>query len=218
MVQTVNAFVKMNRGESKKAFSGKKTAMPRFNLSVQTDAWCTAELRMSSGNVKILREHMGIPRDFRTANRDKSSGDDALCMLLFRLSRPRKCKHLREIFGGSAQRITRISNALAVYLYNRFKLKLESLDRHRLTDEYLISLARAQFKSIDVMQNIVGFVDATALPCCRLVPVLRFPLLQRIFLNPLTRPPHPQACSLSTRSRERRARSQTSQLSICGDG
>ena len=166
VAQTVNAYVKMSGGW-KKAFPDKGTAVPRFDLTAQTGEWCLEELRMLSGDILILRKQMGIPRMFRTANRDTATGDDALCMLLFRMSWPRKYSHLRATFGGSAHRTARISNALAVYLHEKFKGKLESLDRERLTDEYLISLACAQYRKNGVMQNIVGFIDATVRPCCR---------------------------------------------------
>jgi hypothetical protein len=117
-----------------------------FDLRAKTGAWCMQELGMLSGDIITLRHHLGIPRQFRTVNSDSASGLDALCMLLYRMSWTRKCSQLRETFGGSGKRIERISNALCMYLYNWFKRKLESLDRSRLTDDYLVSMARAQFR------------------------------------------------------------------------
>ena len=110
---------------------------------------------------------MGIPIEFRCKNRDTCSGVDALCMLLFRLSRPRRYRELKAAFGGSGHRIGRLSNSLSVYLHNRYHRKLNSLDRGRLTDDYLISMARAQYAKNGVMPNIIGFIDATVRPCCR---------------------------------------------------
>jgi len=151
---------------SKKS-GGWKADVDKFDLAEKSNDWCITELRMLSGNVNLLRQHSGIPPTFRTANRDTASGIDALCMLLYKLSSPRNYHQLRATFGGSAQRITRIANALAVYLHIRFRDKLASLDRDRLTDLYLMDMARAQFKKNGLMQNIVGFIDATVLPCCR---------------------------------------------------
>jgi hypothetical protein len=162
----VKAFVKMSGGW-KKAFPDKEPACPKFDLFSKTGAWCDEELRMLSGDIVILRKQLGIPTKFRTGNRDCADGVDALCMLLYRLSRSRNYRDLRQTFGGSSHRVGRISNELAVYLYNKFKRKLESLDRDRLNDEYLVSMARAQFSKNQIMRNIIGFIDATVRPCCR---------------------------------------------------
>ena len=164
--QVVSKFAKASGGW-KKAFPDKQGYVDKFELSAKSGEWCMEELRMLSGDVEILRQHMGIPRNFRTPNRDTASGADALCMLLFKLSWPRKTAHLRAAFGGSGQRVSRIANTLAVFLYNRFRVKLESLDRERLSDEYLMDMARAQYRKNSIMQNIIGFIDATVRPCCR---------------------------------------------------
>jgi hypothetical protein len=162
----VKSYVKMSGGW-RKAFPDKEPVAPKFDLTSKEGAWCMDELRMLSGDIVILRKQLGIPNEFRCKNRDTCSGVDALCMLLYRLARPRRYRELRVAFGGSAARIGRLSNSLSVYLHNRFHRKLNSLDRGRLTDEYLIRMARAQFAKNGVMQNIVGFIDATVRPCCR---------------------------------------------------
>ena len=175
-------FVKQSGGWSK-AFPDKHAHVEPFDLSQKSGPWCLDELRMLSGDIQILRKQLGIPQMFRTANRDTASGVDALCMLLYKLSGPRKYCHLRATFGGSAARIARIANSLAVYLYNRFKDKLESLDRERLTDAYLMEMARAQYRKNGIMQNVVGFIDATVRPCCRLAALTPF-MLFSILLYP----------------------------------
>jgi hypothetical protein len=162
----VKSFVKMSGGW-RKAFPDKEPVASRFDLTSKQGSWCMEELRMLSGDIILLRKQLGIPIEFRTKNRDTSTGVDALCMLLYRLARPRNYRDLRATFGGSSHRIGRISNALAVYLYTRFHRKLDSLDRARLTDEYLVRMARAQYAKNGIMQNVVGFIDATVRPCCR---------------------------------------------------
>ena len=168
--KTVKQVVKRSGGWNK-AFPDSQKCSPasKFDLTSKTGEWCTEELRMLSGDVNLLRHHLGIPREFRTPNRDSASGVDALCMLLYRLSWPRKFFHLRLTFGCSAHRVSRIANSLAVYLYNRFSKKLDSLDRVRLNDDYLISMARAQFRKNGILEHIIGFIDATVRPCCRSV-------------------------------------------------
>jgi len=166
VTQVVKTFVKKSGGW-RRAFPDKEPAVPPFDLDSKQGAWCMDELRLLSGDIRLLRRYLGIPIEFRTRNRDTCSGVDALCMLLFRLARPRTYRNLRETFGGSGHRIGRISNALSIYLYERFHRKLDSLDRERLTDAYLVRMARAQYEKNGVMKNIVGFIDATVRPCCR---------------------------------------------------
>ncbi len=164
----IKAFVKSSGGWNRAFYEKQpKAEVPVFDLRLKSGSWCLDKLRMLSGDVIILCQVLGIPQEFRTRNRDNASGVDALCMLLYRLSWPRKYSDLRETFGGSAHRIARISNAMAVYLCNKYKNKLESLDRRRLSDDYLITMARTQYRKNGIMRNIVGFIDATVRPCCR---------------------------------------------------
>jgi hypothetical protein len=166
--RVVKGFVKMSGGWSK-AFPDKTPAVPKFDLASKEGSWCMEEMRMLSGDIIMLRKQLGIPNEFRTKNRDTSCGVDVLCMLLYRLSRSRNYRDLRATFGSSSHRIARLSNGLAVYLYNRFHRKLDCFDRERLTDEYLVGMARSQYAKNGVMRNIVGFIDATVRPCCRCV-------------------------------------------------
>jgi len=167
-LNVIKAHVKRSGGWNKAFPEKQPTAkVPVFDLQLKEGSWCMQELRMLSGDINILRQVLGIPLEFRTVNRDHASGLDALCMLLYRLSWPRNYFLLRQTFGGSAQRIARISNALAVYLCNKYKNKLESLDRRRLSDEYLINMANTQHRKNGVMQNVFGFIDATVRSCCR---------------------------------------------------
>jgi hypothetical protein len=135
--RVVKAFVKSSGGWSK-AFPDKSADYPKFDLLSKEGSWCLEEMRMLSGDIAILREHLGIPMDFRTTNRDTESGVIALCMLLYRLARTRRYSDLRETFGCSGHRVGRISNTLAVYLYNKFKHKLDALDRERFPVQVLL--------------------------------------------------------------------------------
>jgi len=128
--RVVKAFVKQSGGW-RKAFPDKEPAVPPWFLLSKEGSWCMENLRMLSGDAIVLRKAMGIPDPFRTPNRDSAPGIDALCMLLFRFSRTRRYSELRKEFGGSGHRVARITNSLAVYLYNKFRRKLESLDRQR---------------------------------------------------------------------------------------
>ena len=78
----IKAFVKSSGGWNK-AFYDKqpKAAVPVFDLLLKDGTWCLNELRMLSGDVIILCKVLGIPQEFRTVNRDRASGVDALCML-----------------------------------------------------------------------------------------------------------------------------------------
>jgi hypothetical protein len=88
-------------------------------------------------------------------------------MLLYKLSWPRRMSDLRDEFGGTKQRCSRIVNHVVVFLFLRFIGKLSSLDRERYTDDYLLHLCSVGYAKNGIMDNIWGFIDATIRPCAR---------------------------------------------------
>ena len=68
--KTVKQVVKRSGGWNKAFPDSQKCSLEsKFDLTSKTGEWCTEELRMLSGDVTLLRHHLGIPREFRTANK-----------------------------------------------------------------------------------------------------------------------------------------------------
>jgi len=138
-----------------------------FNLDTQEDYWIDENLRFGRSDIDRVRKLLGIPDFVVTKNRDRCPGIWAFCMVLYKLSAPRRMCDLRNVFGGTKQRCGRILNHVAVFLFQRFGDKMSGLDRGRLTDEYILQLCQLSFQKHGVMQNIWGFIDATIRPCSR---------------------------------------------------
>ena len=138
-----------------------------FDLGAKEDYWIEENIRFAREDIDRVRNLLGIPDIVVTKNRDSCPGLWAFCMVLYKLSWPRRMCDLRDAFGGTKQRCGRIVNCVVIFLYKRFSAKMSTLDRERYTDEYLLHLCECGFKKNGVMENIWGFIDATIRPCAR---------------------------------------------------
>jgi hypothetical protein len=140
-----------------------------FVLAQKDDAWIMVNLRipLPRENIKRTAKALGIPKWVCTRNRDLCRRDLAFIMLLYKLSFPRRLGDFAREFGGNGARSMRICNALTVYLYNRFRVKMETLDRERMTDEYIIWMCNTHNAKFHTAPQVWGFIDATVRPCCR---------------------------------------------------
>ena len=138
-----------------------------FNLDKETDYWIDENMRFPRQDIDVVRKLLGIPDLVVTKNRDSCPGLWAFCMLLFKLSWPRRMCNFRDTFGGTKQRCGRIVNHVAVFLYKRFGDKMHSLDRGRYTDEHLKHLCDVVYLKNQVLEHVWGFIDATIRPCSR---------------------------------------------------
>jgi hypothetical protein len=138
-----------------------------FNLDEMKPYWVKENFRYQRHQLERVRNALGIPDDVITPNRDCCPGSLAFMMLLYKLSWPRRLSDLRDVFGGTKQRLGRIVNEVACFLYRRFHAKMGMLDRDRMNDEYLKTLCSVHYAKNQVMENIWGFIDGTVRPCCR---------------------------------------------------
>jgi hypothetical protein len=138
-----------------------------FNFETTPDYWVEENFRLPRQDIDRVRALLGIPEVVCTHNRDCIPGFLAFCMVLYKLSWPRRMSDLRDTFGGTKQRCSRIVNHVVVFLYLRFYPKMSTLDRMRYTDDYLLYLCSAGLLKHEVMDNIWGFIDATIRPCAR---------------------------------------------------
>ena len=138
-----------------------------FNLDDREPYWIKENFRMAREELERTRRLLGIPDKVVTLNRDSCPGSLAFMMLLYKLSWPRRMSDLRDVFGGTKQRLGRIVNEVACFLYRRFQAKMCTLDRDRMNDDYLRTLCSVHYDKNQVMENIWGFIDGTVRPCCR---------------------------------------------------
>jgi len=138
-----------------------------FNLDNRENWWIKENLRIPRDHLERTRVLLGIPDEVITKNRDRCAGSLAFMMLLYKMSWPRRISDLRDIFGGTKQRLGRIVNEVACFLFRRFYPKMSTLDRDRMNDDYLRMLCSVHYAQNEVMENIWGFIDGTVRQCCR---------------------------------------------------
>jgi hypothetical protein len=138
-----------------------------FNIAAEAPWWISENLRLPAADIDRTRRALGIPELVITRNRDKCPGFIAFCMVLYKLSAPRRLCDLRDKFGGTKQRCGRIVNHVICFLFLRFRSKMAGLDLQRMNDAYMQELCSVHFQKNQVMENIWGFIDGTVRPCCR---------------------------------------------------
>ena len=71
----------------------------RCSLDEMNDAECLAEFRFRTHNLQIVSEVLQIPDSFRCCQRSVADGMEGLCILLRRLSYPRRYSDMISQFG-----------------------------------------------------------------------------------------------------------------------
>lgn len=80
----------------------------RFRLDDHPDANCIKDFRFDRVGVRQLTRLLALPEFVITKNRDKAHCTEALCILLYRLSYPRRQHDFGRMFGRSPSAISRI--------------------------------------------------------------------------------------------------------------
>src|SRR5262249_9038363 len=117
-------------------------------------------------DIPRLVDALGIPAVFITENRLRTTGVEALCMLLRRFAYPNRHGDIALMFGRQPDEFSRIVNQLSAILLRNHGHLLK-FDERRLTPEYLGLLADAVAKKEAPLRRCWGFIDGTIRPICR---------------------------------------------------
>jgi hypothetical protein len=118
----------------------------------------------SKDEIRQLLEFFDM-RSVKYRSHYKPTPEEALCVVLYRMSGAHRLKDILKVFGSSRARLSSIFNDTVLWLYGRYKKKLE-WDARRLTRETLEGYARGFEEATDI-PGIWGFVDGTMRPFCR---------------------------------------------------
>lgn len=139
----------------------------RFSLDDMNDAECLAEFRFRKHDLPLLAEVLQIPDSFTCYQRTVSSGMEALCILLRRLSYPCRYSDIIPRFGRPVPVLSMISNQVLDYIYDTHGHRITQWN-HQILSQPLLQLysdtVAAQGSALD---NCFGFVDGTVRPICR---------------------------------------------------
>ncbi|KAE8984069.1 hypothetical protein PR003_g24123 [Phytophthora rubi] len=140
----------------------------RFVLSSKSDVNCVKDFRFERAVIYQLVELFALPEYVITAHRDRLHRTEALCILLYRTSYPRRNYDVLTKFGRSVAAISRICTHLVIWLYERFK---ESIYFQKtVCSKNIRRYEQAIHDTGAPMHNVFGFIDGTKNPICRLSP------------------------------------------------
>lgn len=122
------------------------------------DIECKEFLRFTQEEIIRILAVLDL-KDVKWRNRYRATPEEALCLVLYRLSYPTRYKDCLILFGKSRSWISTIFNDMVLLLVARFQEKLE-WDSERLTLDKLRDYAGTIERACGV-QGIWGFIDGT---------------------------------------------------------
>jgi hypothetical protein len=123
--------------------------------------------RFELQHIALLTVILGLPQVVITENRLRVIAIDALCIFLRRFAYPNRLFDCTHIFGRTMDELSRISNHIMHYLYDRFHHLLDTFNHQRLNPEMLEKFAQAIQARGGALPNTWGFIDATIRPIAR---------------------------------------------------
>ncbi|KAE8976455.1 hypothetical protein PF005_g25832 [Phytophthora fragariae] len=135
----------------------------RFDLSTYGDASATKDFRFDVNGIKLLANLFALPGVVITEVGDRCIREEALTVMLYRLSYPRRLHDMMGKFGRSTSALSRIflrmNQRYEDTMY--FNLKLVQARIH----DYCSAIERKSSA-----QGIFAFPDGTKIPICRPSP------------------------------------------------
>ncbi|RUA05602.1 MAG: hypothetical protein DSY43_04245 [Gammaproteobacteria bacterium] len=139
----------------------------RLDLHDMNEAECLAEFRVRKCDLPLLAEVLQIPDSFTCYQRTISSGMEALCILLRRLSYPCRYSDMLPRFGMPVPVLSMVCNQVIDYIYDLHSHRLTQWNHQLLSQNALQVYSDAVAAKGAALQNCFGFVDGTVRPICR---------------------------------------------------
>lgn len=124
------------------------------------------QFRFTFQEIHVLADRLDLPEYFETENRSKISKVGGLCLVLHRLSFPRRFADAVPLFRKSEGTLSALFRVVVDTIYEDWKHIL-LFDHVRLTSEYLMRLAEAVRNRGGMLERCWGFVDGTHIEICR---------------------------------------------------
>lgn len=142
-------------------------AFIRFTFAGLNDILCSSLTRFTRAEIDLFLPLLGL-EEIRFRNRIQATSEEALVVLLIKLSYPNQYWQMMDRFGHSRTWLSIVFNDTMIHLYRRYRKKL-AWDNQRLTYEKLSSYAMA-IHNFGGGSCFWGFIDGTLNATCR--PVL----------------------------------------------
>ena len=134
---------------------------PRLDLDALTEAELLKRFRFTLEDIYRLKNLLLLPDEMTFSNRCKATGEEALCLLLRRLTYPCRYADLLPIFGRSFGAMSVIFNETLDYVWDRFAHLLTDMDQSWLDATSLASYSAAIHAKGAPLNNCFGFIDGT---------------------------------------------------------
>ncbi|KAH9133804.1 hypothetical protein LEN26_006985 [Aphanomyces euteiches] len=138
----------------------------RFDVLAISDTDCERKFRFDRNGITELTHLLKVPLVLVTEAGDRCSGIKGLCILLNRLSYPRRYCDMIATFGRSRESLCRISNFLVDLLYDQWHGLLYFC--LHIVEHGLESYSDAVRAKGAMMNNIFGFIDGSKIETCRI--------------------------------------------------
>ncbi|KAG0255552.1 hypothetical protein DFQ27_006206, partial [Actinomortierella ambigua] len=88
-----------------------------FNLVKWSDELCISHCQFTKARLSLLKQHLMIPDLLWTSNNDQFTGLDGPCVLLCRLSYPKRLTDTVLLFGRDKGTVSRILKAMIEWFH-----------------------------------------------------------------------------------------------------
>ncbi|CAN7943582.1 unnamed protein product [Ixodes hexagonus] len=145
-----------------------RSARGYMDLAQMDSAVFKQQFRFNKEDLPALTSALRVPEVVTTAQRIAVPGQEALCILLRRLSYPNRLCDLEEMFGRHSSTLSSVTTNMLRHLTTTFRGLTADLSSHAwLTRSSLEEFAEAVHAKGAPLQNCWGFLDGTARPICR---------------------------------------------------
>ncbi|KDN35135.1 hypothetical protein RSAG8_11823, partial [Rhizoctonia solani AG-8 WAC10335] len=139
----------------------------RVKISEMPDTWCRRTTRIDTKtDLTRVRKKLGIPDVFRTSQRDRFDVDEALAILLSRITYPSRLFDLSTKWGRDIGALSRCVSELSDFLFQQWK-HLFVFDPDFHSPSRLERYATAISAAGSPIDDIWGFIDGTVIEICR---------------------------------------------------
>ena len=133
----------------------------RFDLNAITSAYCWTDYRFAKLDVPYVANLLELPDKLTCYNRTAAGKEEALCIMLRKLSSPCRYSDMVRQFGRAVPELSLIFNEVVSVVYDRFGHLLHTLDQGWLSSDKLGEMAQAVFNKGAALANCWGFLDGT---------------------------------------------------------
>lgn len=139
----------------------------RPDLNTFSEEYCIEQFRFTLPEVRTLAAALGLPAQMVAENNLRWTRVEGLCILLRRLAYPNRLCDLVSIFQRGVSDLSRISNGVCLFIYNRWGHLLRDFTNAAWFTPERVQLYADAISRKCPLPNCFGFIDGTVRPMCR---------------------------------------------------